>query len=473
MSKHFTKYLPGILLLLSSFFFSPAIASHLAGGQMAYKYLGDSGVYHRYQVTLTLYQDCLNGQPEAIAQDNPAYFGVYQAATPFSFIRVDSAFYASSVVVPGELVGGPCGTQASTPMCRLKKTFIINYAFPSNSMGYVVTYQRCCRNSSIVNISNPGNVGVTYSCFIPGNINNNSAVFKNLPPDEIALNYPFVFDNSATDADGDSLSYELCSALDDADGNNAKPFPPAPPPFDSAVYNAPYSSGNPIHCSVPLKIDPLTGVITGTPDRTGSYLLTVCCHEWRNGVQINTTSTEFEVTVVSIANGPYKPDAGGNITLVVGNSYQFNAGGATMYNWSPATYLSDPNIPNPVGTFTDVGRFTYTLHGVSDSGCTGNDVIIVTVLSHSSYAVPNAFTPNGDGINDILSPIPIGQSTLISFKVFNRDGNLVYSGGPNDEGWDGRYRGKKQDMNTFYWEVKYNDESGQSHLAKGNVTLIR
>ena len=73
-----------ILLLLFLFACTPAMASHIVGGEMTYSYQGDiligSTTYHKYVVTLNLYQDCLNGQPAAIAQDNPAIFAVYDGS---------------------------------------------------------------------------------------------------------------------------------------------------------------------------------------------------------------------------------------------------------------------------------------------------------------------------------------------------------------------------------------------------------
>src|SRR5579872_5819198 len=220
-------------VLLASFF--GARASHIVGGEMTYKYLGDSAGYYRYQVSLIIYEDCLNGQPTAIAQDNPAYFGVYQAAIPFTYVYADSAFYTTSVTVPTNFANS-CITQVPQT-CLLKKTFVKNFALQPNSSGYVIDYQRCCRNAAIGNVIDPGNNGSTYYCVIPPPpLTNNSAVFKNYPPQIICRNNPLVYDNSATDADGDSLSYGFTAALNGASGPDVKPWPPGPPPFDTVAY---------------------------------------------------------------------------------------------------------------------------------------------------------------------------------------------------------------------------------------------
>ena len=110
---------------------------------------------------------------------------------------------------------------------------------------------------------------------------------------------------------------------------------------------------------------------------------------------------------------------------------------------------------------------------VSDSGCTGETIINVSVLDYSTFIVPSGFTPNGDNLNDILAPIPVLGSRLISFKIFDRKGKLIYNGGPNDPGWDGTYKGIKQDIGTYFWELLYHDNSGATRHEKGDVTLIR
>ncbi|MCD6011546.1 MAG: domain containing protein [Flavipsychrobacter sp.] len=464
-----------VLLLIAP----ASFASHLIGGEMAYKYLGDSIVsfsplvkWPKYEVTLILYQDCQTGQPEAILQDNPAYLGVYEAAVPYKFVRADSVFFSTSVSLPPTATS-PCGT-VSTNTCVLKKTFVKRYTLPPSSSGYIVCYQRCCRNNSISTIVQPSNNGATYYCTLPAAINNNSAAFKGFPPVEGGLNTTLYIDLSATDADGDSLSYELCNALTGAEEADIKPFPPGPPPFDNVTYSPSLSATNPIHSQDPIAFDPVKGKLICKLSTAGLYLIAECCHEWRNGVMINTIRREFQIKVSnSPVKNAYSPDAGPDVSIAVGDSVQFNATGADVYTWSPATYLSGTTIPNPVGHFPVAGRFIYNVHGENNNGCIGDDEIIVTVSSHSGYIVPTAFTPNGDGKNDRLVPYPLGRNTLKWFKVYNRRGNLVYTGGPGDPGWDGNYHDIVQDLGTFYWQLEYTDSEGKSHLTKGDVTLVR
>ena len=344
-----------------------------------------------------------------------------------------------------------------------------------NSGGYVVAYERCCRNAAIVNVIDPGDNGSTYYCNIPAYpVVNNCAKFKNYPPQIICLNQPLFYDHSATDADGDSLSYSFCAPLNGANDANIKPTPYYPHWNDSVSYVAPtYSSQWPVTGTPAMAIDPVTGMITGTPDKTGRYLVDVRCSEWRDGVLVNTVTREFQFVVAVCSGSDYHPYAGGDTIIMVGDSAQFHASGGISYSWSPATYLNNPNISDPVGVFPIAGDFSYTLHEVSDSGCSGTDVFTVHVLDHSIFIVPKAFTPNGDSKNDLLRPIPIFGGTLLNFKVFNRKGNLVYNGWPGDPGWDGTFNGVKQDMDTYYWELFYKDNKGAERKMKGDVTLVR
>lgn len=210
-----------IAVVFSSFAFYPALASHLSGADITYKFVGIVGGQYQYQVSVTIYEDCLNGDPAAIAQDNPAYVVVFDGAG--SLIRFDSLF-ASAILIPS-IYDSACSSHW-TPMCLQKRMFVTTYSLSPNSSGYVVAYQRCCMGTSIVDLVNPGSIGMTAFCTIPPPPKtNNSAVFTNYPPEILAINKPFAFDFSATDADGDSLSYAFCSPYTGGNDNNAKPVP--------------------------------------------------------------------------------------------------------------------------------------------------------------------------------------------------------------------------------------------------------
>ncbi len=650
-----TKKLIAILVLLSSLCIHKAEASHIVGGEMTYKYLGDSIVsfsplilWPKYQITLVIYEDCQNGQPEAIAQDNPAFLGAWEAAFPFKFRGADSVSFTRAEQVPTNF-SNACVSNVP-PTCLTKKTFIATYALPPNSSGYIIDYARCCRNASVNNIQKPGNTGSLYFCYIPAYpLHNTSAVFKNYPPQIICMNNPLFYDHSAFDADGDSLVYGFMQGLVGADENNIKPFPPDQPkystfpPFDTVFYNSGYSSQHPMPGFPQIQIDPRTGVISGTPNTIGRFLVTVYCTEYRDGIPINTVIREFQFVVTSctkvvVADIPqfstdpntyivncedfgvhfvnnssggfsyhwdfglpgdadsstaFEPDfiypdtgtfavklivnpgstcpdsitrlvkiypkfhaafidsgnlcpgatlrfidqssatikpitywkwlfgdgdssfaqnpehmflkggiynvilisknfknctdtatrqvfidnftpfAGNDTFIVKEERIQFQATGGTQYLWTPSIYLSDTITYDPVGFFPDTGKFTYYLHVTSPYGCQGDDTVTVTVVNQAAFVVPNAFTPNGDGINDVFRPYTIGYKSLNYFRVYNRWGEEVYYTTNLEVGWNGTYNKKQADIGTYYWHISYTDRFGNPGYMKGDVHLLR
>ena len=87
--------------------------------------------------------------------------------------------------------------------------------------------------------------------------------------------------------------------------------------------------------------------------------------------------------------------------------------------------------------------------------------------------VPTAFTPNGDGLNDIVKPILLGMKAINYFRVYNRFGELVYETTEKGKGWNGIYQGKPQDPATFVWMAQGLTYKNETITRKGFVVLIR
>lgn len=166
-------------------------------------------------------------------------------------------------------------------------------------------------------------------------------------------------------------------------------------------------------------------------------------------------------------------DAGpADTAIVVNQPLQLNGTGAQFYSWTPSTGLNNPNINNPVAILNESQK--YTLKVKSIAGCTAADTINVMVYKVlPDLFVPDAFTPNGDGINDVFRPIPIGIKELLFFKVYNRRGELVFSTNIQKQGWDGNFKGAPQDADVYVWIAKGIDYMGKVILKKGSVALIR
>ncbi|MBK6634037.1 MAG: gliding motility-associated C-terminal domain-containing protein [Chitinophagaceae bacterium] len=156
----------------------------------------------------------------------------------------------------------------------------------------------------------------------------------------------------------------------------------------------------------------------------------------------------------------------------MGEPLYLQASGGATYTWSPATWLNNPAIGNPVALPQD--DISYTVTATTAQGCVDTDIINIKLYKMDpDLYVPSAFTPNGDGNNDILKPILLGMRELHFFKVFNRNGQLVFSTTTKNDGWDGRFNGKSQDAGTFVWMAEGINFRGELRQKKGTSILIR
>lgn len=110
----------------------------------------------------------------------------------------------------------------------------------------------------------------------------------------------------------------------------------------------------------------------------------------------------------------------------------------------------------------------------SDIGCSDTAVNNIRVLKSCYIAVPNAFTPNGDGLNDYLYPLNAFKADNIEFKVYNRLGQLVFKSNDWTKKWDGTINGEPQDAGVYVWTLQYTlRDSGKHIFKKGSAVLIR
>lgn len=169
------------------------------------------------------------------------------------------------------------------------------------------------------------------------------------------------------------------------------------------------------------------------------------------------------------------PNAGRDTAVVVGQPLRLKATGGVRYLWSPAGGLSDPANESPVITFQESTLgIQYKLLVYNEAGCVDSAYVKVKVFqTMPTVFVPNAFTPNGDGRNDVLRPIGAGMQRIEFFQIFNRWGQKVFSTHINEHGWDGTIAGKQQETGTYVWVVKAVDYTGAQYIQRGTVTLIR
>jgi len=167
--------------------------------------------------------------------------------------------------------------------------------------------------------------------------------------------------------------------------------------------------------------------------------------------------------------------AGADTVVAANQPLQLNATGGTVYRWSPAFGLNNPNINNPIATLgPEIGTIRYVVQVGVPEGCATTDDINVRVFKTGpDLFIPTAFSPNNDGKNDILKPIAVGLRSLEFFRVYNRWGQLVYTTSEIGKGWNGKLAGVDQASGTFVFYAQAIDYLGNPVIKKGTVVLIR
>lgn len=140
------------------------------------------------------------------------------------------------------------------------------------------------------------------------------------------------------------------------------------------------------------------------------------------------------------------------------------------YRWTPAYGLNNPFIRDPVARLDK--EMTYTVLATTKYNCKASASITVKVYRGPEIYVPNSFTPNGDGLNDVLKPIPVGLAEFHYLKVFNRFGQLLYTVTDPSKGWNGKVNGEPG-FGTYIWIAEGIDYKGNLIMRKGATTIIR
>ncbi len=428
---HLRIFTFSLLMLLAAGY--NAGATHYRGGEITYRNLGLSptGDATVYELSFRIYADCHHGDPHTIEQDLPLYFAVFDGAGTRTLL--DTALYGSYQPTPLNFLSGCyrdtihyCGKYAV-----LKRTLNL----PLNANGYLIVNQRCCMGVDVVNVSDPGQTGLTLQCAIPGTALlgpgrvNSSPVFRAEPPLRMCIKSSFGIDFDATDADGDSLAYRLVSGLAGGTPGNAKPFPYSTT-FAPLAYKFGHSAGQPLGGSGSLSLNAATGMVSGRCSAPGEYLMCVACDEYRGGVRIGTVTRSYVVEFADcnkeVAAGVQRDSAAAasgidslSIVRCAGAravTFTNASAGANAFHWDFGVTGSDDDtsaLRNPQFTYPGPGRYPLTLvayglncadtlHGavwISDDTLTadfsitgGNCLLDTVVLNDNSSAAGGIIT---------------------------------------------------------------------------------
>lgn len=292
------KFSSLLFLALLLLFGPKSQATHIVGGVISYECLGFNSSTQMMSIRLTLkvYRDAINGQA---GFDNPASLGIFRGSNNLLYQNLS---LSSPVITTAPIdLSNPCLSVSPGSVEVEEGVYTTTINLPYDADGYYISYQRCCRNNTINNLVQPGSVGATYSIFLSGSAMlscNSSPVFNNYPPIVICANQPLVFDHAATDQDGHTLRYSLCTPSTGASSLDPAPSPPAAPPYVNVPFSAGLSATNPMPANPALSIDPNTGLLTGTPTQIGQYVVGVCVSEFdANGNLLSTTLRDFQFNV--------------------------------------------------------------------------------------------------------------------------------------------------------------------------------
>ena len=162
-------------------------------------------------------------------------------------------------------------------------------------------------------------------------------------------------------------------------------------------------------------------------------------------------------------------NAGPDLNILEGGTDSLRGSGSGVnvkYQWTPAQWLNNNTAARPLTTPLD--DITYTLQLTSSDGCAATDDVFVRVLK--APAVPNVFTPNGDGINDKWEIKYLNTYPGAAIEIFNRYGQLIFQSKGYPKPWDGTYNGKAVPAGTYYYII--NPKNGRKQIA-GFVDIVR
>jgi gliding motility-associated-like protein len=183
------------------------------------------------------------------------------------------------------------------------------------------------------------------------------------------------------------------------------------------------------------------------------------------------TTDTINVTLTPPSASGHLTNVTPNETITYGSDIQLNADNEWLYVWKPNDgSLNDPNINDPVDT--PLHTTLYTVYGYDHQGCMDSATVVINVDSTMKECVPNSFTPNGDGLNDVFMPICVRFQKMVDLRIYNRWGQMVFFSTSMESGWDGTFNGVPQDMDTYFYMITI-ARPGGNVIYKGDVTLVR
>lgn len=372
----------------------------------------------QYRVRLTVYRDCYNGEPWF---DNPAYIGVYNA----QWALVDSL---KILVSPDDTLpislSNPC-LVAPPNVCVHRTTYEGLVTLPIVEGGYSIVYQRCCRNFLIRNIINPLATGASFIAEISKRALmecNSSAVFNNWPPVAICVHEPINFDHSASDADGDSLVYRLCTPLTGASDTWPIPQPPNPGPYEEVTWrDPPYDLSNMLGGEA-LTIDVGTGFLTGVPNMLGNYVVGICVDEYRAGQILSTTRRDFQYNVADCGQPVasfFSPEVVcDTLRVTFQNQSSASSSFRWYFDWDGDLSQTSSEVA-PVFIYPDTGIYTIALIANPGGACSDTSYRQIHLTELFAQAALDIQFPDCDEMGALLQATDLSADAVFGITSWS------------------------------------------------------
>jgi gliding motility-associated-like protein len=487
-----------VFILIIFFIKNSAFATHIVGGDITVKHLTGNN----FEVTLHFYRDCLNG---AISFDPTINLGVYDKTTNAQALLFTMSLNSSHVLT----LGDSCFTPSN--LCVEEGVYSTTINLPNNPHGYYISWQRCCRNNIIQNIIGPGNAGmVFYAELADPALRNSTPIFGSYPNAYMCAGQPNYQSFSATDVDGDSLSYSLLTPLNDNAPSSIPIPPPSSGPYGDVSWLSPYSAADMMGGTPVMSIDAHTGMIVSTPPLLGVYVFAVRVEEFRHGIKIGEIRRDIQYQVLTCtSNAPpaFSLPLSHTYTLIAGDSISIPikandpnsdwiglSGTSELFSHSQSEPYNEFATDSAIGTVqsniyvqTNCSNIRETPYHVTlkvrDYSCYGTHVIPFEIDifvkdpldGNMDSVISNVFTPNDDGENDFFMVKANVQECFDRFgiKIFGRWGELLFESNDFHFKWNGKNKSGKDMADGVYFYMIDARFKESSKNYNGFVHLFR
>ncbi len=205
--------------------------------------------------------------------------------------------------------------------------------------------------------------------------------------------------------------------------------------------------------------NPFSGTVIATPLSNTIYTVNVSINNYCGNI-----------ATVAVNVNPNPVVNAGNDTIFYFDSNMFlNANGTGTLTWIYGDGIVCKVCPN--SQIVPQQSSCYIVETVNDKGCKATDEVCVTIIKESAIYVPNTFTPNKDGLNDVfyIYGVDINEMDL---KIYNRFGQIIFTSKDQLSGWNGYYNNELCPMGVYVWFLKFTDREGKQMYKKGHVTLL-